>query len=338
MATRLDKLGDRRIDRGTVGAGLVNESWRSIAQSDSVRYVIGAMQPIDPEYTKNTFGQGDRVRQQLKTRLKTTCDYEYQGSTTNDTHIRAASDIDLLVLTKKFWTLESPQVPESPYTGDPVQELLALREDAIAALKVAFPAAKVDAGGSKSIVVTGGSLTRKVDVVPSNWFDTNEYAKSRNKVYRGVQILDCQAHARLKNTPFLHNALVDRRDRETGGGLRKAARLLKSLKYDSDAVDLTSYDLVAIAYNIPTASLSVPRGQELALLAGCVDYVHALQIDTALRSAIAVPDGHRRVFDPGHATIAGLSQLAAEMEKLVADVLAENKRSFARLAEARVAY
>jgi hypothetical protein len=338
MATRLERLGSRRIDPSTVGARLANESWRSISQSESVRYVIGAMQPIDPDYTKNTFKQGDRVKEQLEARLKTTCDYEYQGSTTNDTHIKAASDIDLLVLTKKFWGLESPQVPTNPYTGDPVQDLLALREDAVGALKVAFPAAKVDASGSKSIVVTGGSLTRKVDVVPSNWFDTNDYASNKNRVYRGVQILDAHAKQRLENTPFLHNAWVNYRDGETGGGLRKAARLLKSLKFDSEAVDLTSYDLVAIAYNMPTGHLSVQKGQELSLLGACSDYVRTLQMDAALRSSIPVPDGHRKVFEPEHATIAGLNQLAAEIERLVADVLTENKRSFARLAEARVAY
>jgi hypothetical protein len=296
------------------------------------------MQPIDPEYTKNTFAQGDRVKNQLEQRLSSSCDYEYQGSTTNDTHIKAASDIDLLVLTQRFWTLEPPQQPTNPYTGDPLQDLLVLRTDSIAALKAAFPTALVDSSGSKSIVITGGSLTRKVDVVPANWYDTNDYARTQLKPYRGVQVLDAHAKVRIKNTPFLHNAMVGHRDNETSGGLRKAARLMKSLKYDSEAIELSSYDIVSIAYNIPPHYLKVPKDQELSVLAACADFAHALQGDVALRSAITVPDGHRKVFADGHATTKGLNQLVSELDRLVSDVLSENQRSFKKLAEARIEY
>ncbi len=338
MPTRLEKLSARRIDASITTARLLNEAWRTIHESESVRYVIGAMQPIDPEYTSNTFAQGERVKNQLKERLSTTCDYEYQGSTTNNTHIKAASDIDLLVLTQKFWTLEPPQVPSNPYTGDPVQDLLELRTESIAALNSAFPKANVDSAGSKSIVITGGSLTRKVDVVPSNWFDTNEYARTQLKVVRGVQILDAYAKTRIKNTPFLHNASIDRRDAETGGGLRKAARLMKSLKYDSESIELSSYDLVSIACNIRAHRLSVPKERELSILGTCLDFGRSLQADATLRGGISVPDGHRKVFGDGYATVPGLNQLVSELERLAADVLNENQRSFKKLAEARVEY
>lgn len=338
MATRLEKLSSRRIDPNVTTAKLLNEAWRSISQSDSVKYVIGAMQSIDPEYTKNTFGQGDRVKNQLAERLSNSCDYQYQGSTTNDTHIKAASDIDLLVLTQKFWTLEPPQQPTYPYEGDPVQDLLDLRMEVVASLTSAFPKAAVDATGNKSIVITGGTLTRKIDVVPSNWFDTNDYARTKYEVYRGVQILDAKAKTRITNTPFLHNAVIDQRDRETAGGFRKAARLMKSLKYDSDNIELSSYDIVSIGYNIPVQNLLVSKGKELSILVACLEFSKALQVDPLLRDSISVPDGHRKVFATGHATTRGLNQLAGELERLAADVLNENQRSFRKLAEARVEY
>ena len=53
--SRLDKLNHRRIDDNIIEAKLFNETYRNISQSDSVKYVIGAMQPIDQEYTKNTY-------------------------------------------------------------------------------------------------------------------------------------------------------------------------------------------------------------------------------------------------------------------------------------------
>lgn len=336
--SRLEKLDSRRIDPNVAEAKLLNEAYRSINQSESVRYAIGAMQPIDPEYTKNTFSQGDRVRNQLENRLEEKCEYKYQGSVTNDTHIKARSDIDLLVLVDKFFTLEKPQVPSSPYKGNPIQDLLALRNEAESSLIQAFPQAEIDTSGSKSITVEGGSLTRKIDVVPSNWYNTNKYAETGNEIYRGVQILDTSGPSRLKNTPFLHNAWIDYKDSETNEGFRKACRLMKSLKYDTDNIDLSSYDIVSIAFNMPNQSLSIQRGSELVLLASCLDYCRSLHSDPTLRDSINVPDGHRKVFASGYATEEGLRQLVAELEALSNDVLRENQRSFAKLAEARIEY
>lgn len=339
MATRLDKLHARRIDPSLFTAKLLNESWRSIQQSESVRYVVGAMQPIDPDYTANTFAQGDRVKNQLeKVLLTPACDYKYQGSTTNDTHIKAQSDIDLLVITGKYHALEPPQVPTSPYKGDPIQDLTSLRSDAEKALRSAFPAATIDATGSKSISLVGGSLTRKVDVVPANWHNTVKYAETGQDFYRGIEIFDAHAKRRIANSPFLHNQWIQYQDEKTQGGLRKAARLMKSLKYDSESIELSSYDIVAIAFNIPAASINFPKGHELQILNACHAYVTQLAHDSVLRESINVPDGHRKVFAAGHATAQGLEQLKTELDKLSMDVLRENQRSFKKLAEARVAY
>ena len=339
MRTRLDRLNARRIDPEVRAAKLLNESWRMIHQSESVKYVIGAMQQIDPEYTRNTYAQGERVRNQLEQNLTQTCEYKYQGSTTNDTHIKAASDIDLLVLTERFVALERPQVPTRPYEGNPQQDLTDLRSESVLVLRAAFPRATVDTSGRKSISISGGSLTRKVDVVPANWWNTNKYAECANETFRGVEVFDIESGTRVANTPFLHNAMIEYRDRETHGGLRKAARLLKSLKYDSESIDLSSYDLVSIAYNMPTDHLTVfNKDEDLRIADSCQQFVRALLQHDALRNSIMVPDGHRAVFASGYATKRGLEQLALELDRLIADVLYENQRSFKKLAEARVAY
>ena len=90
---RLERLEQRRLDSSVlVKASMANEVYREIRESESVRYAIGAMQPIDPEYTRNTFLQGDRVKSQLKERLAQECEFEYQGSTTTDTHIKVFND------------------------------------------------------------------------------------------------------------------------------------------------------------------------------------------------------------------------------------------------------
>nr|VFK16521.1 MAG: hypothetical protein BECKLFY1418C_GA0070996_102419 [Candidatus Kentron sp. LFY] len=337
MPTRLDRLSARRIDPDD--ARLLNEVYtRMLVQTDSVKYVVGAMQPIDPGYTKNTYAAAERVWNQLDSHLTIACDREYQGSVTNDTHIKAKSDIDVLLLVQHFFGLEPPQIPANPYMGDPVQDLLNLRKEVIDTLPGAFPLASVDSSGSKSISIEGGSLRRKVDVVPSNWYNTNEYVGTNQKIYRGVQILDAKHGTRLKNTPFLHNTWIDQKDNATIGGLRKAARLLKSLKYDTESIDLSSYDLVSIAFNIPDWQLSVPHGMELSLLHSCYAFCEELSRDAAKRNSLWVPDRHRRIFEEGHATKHGLDALVAALWYLENDVLRENQRSFRKLEEARVEY
>ena len=172
----------------------------------------------------------------------------------------------------------------------------------------------------------------------SNWFNTNEYAMNGNYVFRGVQILDSKARERLLNIPFLHNHRIEEFDRRTSGGLRKAARLLKSLKYDSDVVNLSSYDVVSIACNIPEWQLNVPRSKQLLILDACLEYYVRLVGEDATKASIEVPDGHRKVFETGHATFKGLKQLASELADLKQDVLSENARSFTNLREARIEY
>nr|VFK44899.1 MAG: hypothetical protein BECKTC1821E_GA0114239_104115 [Candidatus Kentron sp. TC] len=171
-----------------------------------------------------------------------------------------------------------------------------------------------------------------------NSYSVNKYAETNEKIYRGVQILDAKRKERLPNTPFLYNAWIEHKDNATNGGLCKAARLLKSLKYDTESIDLSSYDLVSIAFHIPEEQLSIPRGMELALLHSCRVFCEELDWDAAKRNSLQVPDGHRRIFEEGHATKRGLDALVAELADLENDVLRENQRSFRKLAEARVEY
>ena len=42
---RLERLQGRRIDPEVIGAKQLNEVYKRISQSDSVKYVLGAMQP-----------------------------------------------------------------------------------------------------------------------------------------------------------------------------------------------------------------------------------------------------------------------------------------------------
>src|SRR5439155_26623062 len=124
---------------------------------------------------------------------------------TNNTHIRAHSDVDLLTVESRFYTVQPPNSPASTYHGDPVGDLRQIRKVAASKLKTAYPAAKVDETGSKAINISGGSLMRKIDVIATNWWHTVEYRREPQKYWLGIEILDNDRGVRVPNKPFLHN-------------------------------------------------------------------------------------------------------------------------------------
>ena len=330
------------VEREIYRASPIFEVYDRLPEDETaVRYTVGAMARVDPRYTEITYEQGERVRNQLDKALKgsnAACDFEYQGSVTNDTHIKSYSDIDLLAITCRFWILEPPQQPTHRYEGNPIADLKEIRMTSCKTLREEFPTAEVDDSGTKSVAISGGSLRRKIDVVPANWFHTNEYATSLAKRHRAVQVLDVRTGERIKNSPFLHNYLIHERDVATQGGLRKVVRLMKSLKYDSGRVDLSSYDLTSIGYNMPEHEVTTGPGEEIPLLARLKTYLDRIAAMPQLRAEMTTPDESRKVFAEGHATLEALQAIQSEVNDLVEAVCNDRKKSFVKLMEARVAY
>lgn len=338
--SRLDRLRARRVEAYEKRASLneVYDSDKLRSEGTAVKYALGAMQPIDADYTQNTYREGDRVKNQLE-KAGLACEFEYQGSVTSDTHIRARSDIDLLTLTCRFVTVDAPGPVSNPYRGNTIADLLALRRDSISVLRDKFPEATVDASGSKSVSIEGGSLRRKIDVVSSNWRNTQRYDQTRQLRDRGVDVLDARAQSTLRNLPFLHNDRIHNKDQTTAGGLRKAIRLLKSLRYDSErGVDLSSYDIAAIAFRMSDSELTVYRGTELLLVERCKQHLDTLAGNPPYRESLYVPNDTRRIFCAGGATLAGLNQLRREVDQLLHEIQNDLSRSFRKLAAARIDY
>lgn len=310
-------------------------------EGSAVRYTVAAMARLDPKYTEATYDEAERIRSQLEkiyTSSNIRCDFEYQGSVTNDTHIKSYSDIDLLSITTRFTTLEPPQIPAIPYKGNPVKDLIEIREATVLGLKNAFPAAQLDDSGNKSVSIEGGSLHRKIDIVPANWFNTNAFANGGAKRFRAIQVLNRKTGERIKNMPFMHNYLIGQRDNCTFGGLRKIIRLMKSLRYDSEAISLSSYDLAAIGYSMPDDQLTTSPGGEIPLLARLKTYLDYLRVNRDFRKKLMVPDQSRPIFINGHATLDGLNELQDEVDDLVEAVRNNLEKSFQKLSEARLTY
>lgn len=339
---RLDKLRSRRIDPRQILAKAINEVYERVQEDDAIKYALGAMQPIDAEYTRNTFVESERVQNQLTAgylRKSLKVDYEHQGSVTSDTHIKAHSDIDLLVVETRFISLEQPLRPSSPYKGDPFQDLMELRTEAEQTLRLAFPAADLDFSGSKAISISGGSLRRTIDVVLASWLDTLEYKEGRGPHFRGVSVLDVAEKTRISNKPFLHSHRINERDLIERGNLRKVIRLLKSLKYDADREpNFSSYDIASVAWATPYNFWQVDRAQELLLVEQSCKWLDYLSNHQDYALTLDVPNGTRKIFGSKGASFSGLGQLQNELHGLRSDIEKGLARSFRNLQEARIVY
>lgn len=309
----------------------------SIASSEQdFSYLVDAMQPIDAQFTENTFKEGIRVKDQLSKNLpsKYLADFDFQGSVTSDTHIRIHSDIDLLALNGCFVSLDPGAQNSSPYGGDAMAELKSMRTEGSRILKTNFPAVTVDDSPGKSISLEGGSLNRKIDVVIGNWWDTELWQKHRVKMARGVRILDTKVPELIRNKPFWHNYEIDTKDKKTSG-LRKVIRLLKTLKYDAEPeLKISSYDIAALAWNMPEPALTVQRDAYLPLATNARDELKRFIDNEALRNGLRVPNGTRLVFGAGGATVESLRQLHAELADLIQRIQMVRIISFSKTATA----
>ena len=321
------------------GTERFTEAYETRAKTDAIKYALGAMQELEAKYTRISIEEGNRVRDQLKNGLNSAgiqVAFEYQGSVPLNVHIRYASDIDLLVLHDGFVTLDrtgARATTYGTYFGNVLGEMLKLRSTCESILEQKFPAATVDKTGAKSIALSGGSLQRKVDVVPSHWHDTAAYQQSRAQHDREVKILNKDELAMITNRPFLHMHRIEEKDLRTTGGAKKAIRLLKTIRKDSSTeIQLTSYDIASLIWHLRDDALSKPYYLELSLVAEIQKYLQYLVDNPGIANTLDAPDQSRKIIDVP-AKLRSLSQLKAEVDELAADLANEISPSYANSRE-----
>ena len=144
------------------------------------------MLPVARNYTQQIISNRNSIENTLRQMndgiyRDANLDFDYQGSVTNNTHIRRNSDVDLLVICNYFITLQAGLPCPDPYRGNPKDDLLTLRNNCVEQLGKFSPKLKIDDSGAKSVKVSGGHLVVSVDVVPANWYETKESYKTKSK-------------------------------------------------------------------------------------------------------------------------------------------------------------
>ncbi|UEM21283.1 hypothetical protein JL100_000360 [Skermanella mucosa] len=337
---RLERLNEQaRYD--VLAKSLVPEPWQKRVGKPHTKYALGAMQEVDADYTRISIETAERVGRQLDAGLTTagfSVEFRLQGSVPLNVHIRGVSDVDLLNLETGFLTYDTGGARSAagqyrnPTIRTSVDVLSNLRREAERILKNKYPATTVDTSGGKAISISGGSLARPVDVVPSHWHDTIDYQRFGQEHDRGVTILDKKVPEALQNLPFLHIKRVGERDEAVMDSLRKAIRLCKNLKSDANEegrnVNLPSFDIAATMYHANLDALRSGAVYELGILAEAQRHLDFLARNVTYAATLTVPDGSRRIFNTG-AKIEGLIALSIEIDELAREVAKEQNSHLA---------
>lgn len=311
---RLTDLKSRRrgssstivMDSITANSRSISEKFETRSSGQWAKYALGIMQEVDPTYSKNSVAEGERVKSQITNRIATEVQFEYQGSVPLNVHIRGVSDIDILVLLGRYVTIDlngarANTADYSSWVGPSgIAQLTSLRSELESALKTAYPAADVDISKDKAIALSGGSLSRKVDVVTSHWHDSATYQVSKSKKDREVKIYQKATGDTLLNRPFLHIDKINQKDAVTRGGAKKIIRMLKNLKADSDnpsAILVNSYEIAGLVFHFEDVSMSVPGYNELALVAVAKQQLTRIIDNKLWTMGLTTPDGIRKIID-----------------------------------------
>jgi hypothetical protein len=286
------------------------ETFEDLNETAGVKYAIGAMAQVDSASTEVSISEGNRVADNLIKQLITKnikVEKKLQGSVALDIHIKGHSDVDMLVVLINPLQAESPYIDPTKYSSAsdtrPFVEIVSeLRSFSEQILTSSYPKAVVNTSNNKSIAMEGGSLQRKIDIVPSSWYDTLNYQKTYQIHHRGIKIYHKSDNDLLLNYPFRHIKNVNDKDNRYNGNLKCVIRLMKNMVADMPddkkriVKELSSYDLTAIAFHMDD-SLNIPTNMRLGLVDKLRSHLVLLYADATYRNSLYVPDVTRKIFD-----------------------------------------
>jgi hypothetical protein len=315
----------------------------SDASTDILKYIKLAMRGVEPEYTQRSKEAGERVKDHLSSLSDVT--FKYQGSVMTNTHIKGASDIDLLTICDKFYSWDRAGIENvlnsyvvkanysttaisklekeiqyfSPYLGSPTDDLRKIRLESENILKQKYT--QCDISNGKAIKIKNLSLKRDVDIVAASWYDNvSSVINDKDVDFRGIQVYDKNKNERCPvDYPFLSIKRINERGNETNDRLKKMIRFLKNLKADSNQnIDLSSFDINAICYDIDTAKYIDKSYYEL---------VHTiyLQLDSICKNRIhsdriVSVDGKEYIFRNNENKLTNLKKLMTELTTVFVDL------------------
>ncbi|MGV6832653.1 MAG: nucleotidyltransferase domain-containing protein [bacterium] len=323
-----------------------SDELRQLANKKVLEYVKRAMRGVEPKYTQRSIEAGNKVKSHLKDN-NSTLDYKFQGSVMSNTHIVGHSDIDLVQISNSFYshenqvkftqaynslTLSESQINRllevingTPYAAKATDTLRKIRNDAERVLTSVYT--YVNTRKAKSIEVELTNPKRSVDVVTASWYKNVNSVLTNDEDRRGIQIYDKERDIRLPvDFPFLKIKLLNEKDAGVNGRLKKMIRFLKNIKADSGVdINLTSFDISSICYNIPSYKYSDKVYFQLVFV--LYEEFARIADDKEYRDSIMSIDGSEPIFKNQEEKVRQVKLLFKELNDVFQDLIPYRTRS-----------
>lgn len=284
----------RKFD-GQLNESQISKSFNTREIPENLKYLVEATRKIDSKYNAKTVEAANRVQKHLEDGLNLHFRraYRTQGSVITSTNIKVHSDFDLLTIVDRYH-YHAPSVPvKSLYTfSEPSDDIKNLRTQSAKILKGIYD--EVDDSGEKCISIFNKSLGRKVDVVFGFWYNTEKYEETNDEYYRGIKF----STTGTPDYPFAHLYNVNYKGDSTLDGSRKAIRLLKNLKADSESkIDLLKgFHCTSLIHSIEDSLLKHPYSSELSLAKATSTELGKLIDNAAYRRSVLSPNKRETPF------------------------------------------
>ncbi|RAJ92231.1 nucleotidyltransferase-like protein [Larkinella arboricola] len=318
------------------------EELSSIEYSDVLVYIRYAMKGVEPAYTQVSKQAGENVKSHLKPLEDV--EFQFQGSVMTNTHIKAYSDIDLLVISSKFYTWDKSESEKyinendfrsrldtnsinkliyeqnnfSLYQGDFIADLKKLRSDSEYILKSKYVICNINE--PKCIKIKNQDLNRSVDVVVANWYDDIRSVIYDKGVNRGIQIFNKSTNDREDpDYPFVSIKRINERGNLTNGRIKKMIRFLKNIKSDSSLeINLNSFDINAICYDIEPAKYQ--NASFLELVPIVISQLNSICTNPSHAERIVSVDEREYIFKYRQSKLKEVQKVLSEIQSIYLDL------------------
>jgi len=338
-----ENISARLNPEGVIFSKAFRDELSAIEYSDVLVYIRTAMNGVPEEYTQKSKLAGEYVKSHLGKELSDVT-YKYQGSVMTNTHIKGASDIDILVISDKFYSWDSYGVNKilndfsernkysssqiekleyetrvSSYGGDSLQDLRNNRIDSERVLSSIYSIC--DISKPKCIKIKNLNLNREVDTVIASWYDSSFSIINEKGDTRGIQVYNKHEHSKGRvGYPFLSIKRINDRSSYTNGRLKKMIRFLKNLKVDSNyEIKLSSFDLNAICYDIPTSKYQNLAFYELVVI--IYNQLKSLVNDTSHSNRLKSVDETEYILKENPEKTRHLKLILSEVEGVYSELL-----------------
>lgn len=282
----VENLKGRRYDEA-LREPVLSDAFHQSDYSDCLRYTLESMVEIDASYAYKVYANSRKIHEIISTALKKRgydVDYRYQGALKTYSNILLYGDVEIIVIKKNV-------------SDKPSKDIQTLAMDLMDILSGNPSFKRVDYSDKTRIRITALKPTCEIDILPSVWINSAEYSKTKNEIYRGIAEFDFANKKVKKYLPFLNIARINARDQHTNGNLKAMARLLKSLRADSqEKINLKDSEINAIVYNMPEVEMTVSPKKILSLLPKVSVLLNKLSSDTDFFNRMLSPSEKDRVF------------------------------------------